>query len=162
MSHLSSENLTFKQRGGWWVVGQFSLLLIIMIIQGPGFPPERFSGKVCHWVGGAIIAASFLTLIWGVISLKKALTPYPYPLTETGLVREGIYAFIRHPLYFGLILGGIGIAVWRMNILAIGFSFLLGIFLNAKANREENWLIQKFPEYDDYRKTTKKIIPFIY
>lgn len=105
---------------------------------------------------------AILFILLGAKNLGEGLTPFPYPAKRAPLVIVGIYRFIRHPLYLGVILGGIGISIFRMNIVSIGLSYCLGLFLNAKANREEEWLRQKFSEYEDYRKKTKKIIPFIF
>lgn len=157
-----SERLTFSQRGGWWVVGQFFLLLLILIIPGPDFPTVILSPVIFHLIGGIFIVTAYLILVSGSKSLRKALTPFPYPIEKAPLIQEGIYHFIRHPLYFGVILGGFGVSFWRMNVLAVGLSVGLTFFLNAKADQEEVWLLQKFPEYEAYRKKTKKLIPFFY
>uniref|UniRef100_A0ACD5GYI5 Methyltransferase family protein n=1 Tax=Desertifilum tharense IPPAS B-1220 TaxID=1781255 RepID=A0ACD5GYI5_9CYAN len=39
---------------------------------------------------------------------------------------------------------------------------ILFIFLNIKANREEAWLSQKYPEYTEYQGRVKKLIPGAY
>jgi protein-S-isoprenylcysteine O-methyltransferase Ste14 len=158
----SARRLTFNQRGGWWIVGQLILHFLILVVPGPAFPSGTFPPILFHWIGGTLITVASLILLSGAKSLSKALTPYPYPIEEAPLIRKGIYCFIRHPLYLGVILGGFGVAVWRMNILSGGFTLFLTFFLNAKANREEAWLLEKFPEYKDYRKKSKKLLPFIY
>jgi protein-S-isoprenylcysteine O-methyltransferase Ste14 len=106
--------------------------------------------------------AATLILFFGAKSLWIALTPYPYPVANAPLIREGIYKYVRHPLYFGLIIGGFGVSIWRINLLALGLSIVLAFYLNAKANLEELWLLQKFSEYESYRSKTKKLIPFLY
>jgi protein-S-isoprenylcysteine O-methyltransferase Ste14 len=159
---LIDENLTFSQRGGWWVVGQFLILLLILIVPGPGFPAFIFNPGFYHLFGASLIGIASFILFSGAKSLWIALTPYPYPIANAPLIREGIYKYVRHPLYFGLILGGFGVSIWRTNFLALGLSMVLPFYLNAKANLEERWLLQKFPDYDSYRKRTKKLIPFLY
>jgi protein-S-isoprenylcysteine O-methyltransferase Ste14 len=159
---LIDENLTFSQRGGWWVVGQFLLLLFILIVPGPGFPAFIFNSDFFHLFGASLIGVATIILFSGAKRLWIALTPYPYPIANAPLIREGIYKYVRHPLYFGLTLGGFGVSFWRINLLAFGLSIALVFYLNAKADLEERWLLQRFPEYDSYRKQTKKLIPFLY
>lgn len=161
MPFFSRED-AFFQRGGWWVVGQFTLLILILTIPTPDFLEIFLSPFSFHLVGGTFIVTATLIILIGVKSLGKGLTPFPHPIGNAPLIQEGLYHFIRHPLYFGVMLGGFGVSMWRRNVLAVGLSVVLVILLKAKANREEVWLIKKFPEYEVYRKKTKQFIPFIY
>jgi len=36
------------------------------------------------------------------------------------------------------------------------------VFFHLKSRREERWLVERYPEYADYQKRVKKIIPFIW
>jgi len=36
------------------------------------------------------------------------------------------------------------------------------MFFDVKAKKEETWLIEKFPDYANYRNSVKKLIPWIY
>lgn len=161
MPFFSREN-AFSQRGGWWVIGQFTLFILILTLPAPDLSEVSFSPFLFHLIGGALITTAILIILTGMKSLGKAMTPFPYPIGNAPLIQEGLYRFVRHPLYSGVVLAGFGVSLWRRNVLAAGLSVALAVLLKAKADQEEVWLIQKFPEYEVYRKKTKQFIPFIY
>ncbi len=79
------------------------------------------------------------------------------------LVIKGPFKHVRHPLYTGLILQGIGIGLLSLSIYGSIFIIIGLAFLIPRIQIEENMLIKKFGnKYREYQKTTKKFIPFIY
>ena len=80
----------------------------------------------------------------------------------TTLVTEGVYRYIRHPLYSSLLFLAWGIFFklpsWLGVLLGLITSVL--IFLTAKAEEREN--IQYFGKsYQKYMKHTKMFVPFV-
>ena len=76
------------------------------------------------------------------------------------LVKDGIYAYIRHPIYAGdmLLLIGLELALNSWLMLAMVFP----IFIFAKqALSEESLLAQTFRDYMAYSRNTKRFIPFV-
>ena len=75
---------------------------------------------------------------------------------------NGPYGYIRHPLYLANILQGVGLHSheWLfVGLLLAGY----GIFvIIASLVREESYLVKTFPEYENYRAKTSRLIPFIY
>lgn len=81
-------------------------------------------------------------------------------LPQQSLVKSGIYGFIRHPIYTGdlLLLIGLELALNSWLVLAV----ILPLVVVAKqATAEESLLSQRFAEYKDYCKQTKRFIPFV-
>lgn len=83
---------------------------------------------------------------------------------DQGLHKSGLYKFIRHPSYFGTILLFIGMGFYFVNWLTLIIITSSVIFAHCyRIKYEEKLLISHFGrEYIDYKKTTKKLIPFIY
>lgn len=78
------------------------------------------------------------------------------------LITSGPYAYVRHPLYTGIIVGiaGTVLIVGDLGSL-IGFFFALAFTL-LKANREERLLEAEFgPAYAAYRQRTGTLLPRI-
>jgi len=69
---------------------------------------------------------------------------------------------VRHPIYSGIIIGAFGWSLLRGSIIALVLSVALLVFFHLKSRREERWLVERYPEYADYQKRVKKIIPFIW
>ena len=108
---------------------------------------------VAFGLGFAVWARRHLGRDWsGTITLKEGHT----------LVRSGPYKWIRHPIYTGILLGFAGTAIavgqWR-SLFATGF-FTLGILVRCHV--EEQKMAETFPEYDDYRRHTWALLPYIY
>ena len=79
------------------------------------------------------------------------------------LVKDGLYKHVRHPLYLGEILRNFGIVL----IFSSGYGILLvligAVFLLVRIKREEEMLVEAFgPDYKDYKRKTKRLIPHIY
>lgn len=100
--------------------------------------------------------------IMGTLSLKSSLTPFPAARRSSRLVRHGIYRFMRHPLYTGVMAAAAGWATWRGSLLALAITALLGWFFDDKSRAEERWLCQVFPDYPDYARKVRRFIPGLY
>jgi protein-S-isoprenylcysteine O-methyltransferase Ste14 len=78
------------------------------------------------------------------------------------LVERGPYGRIRHPMYSGLLLMLLGVAIYYGRYLwtVIFFSCLFGLYF--KSRREEVLLAKALPDYEAYRQRTKALIPFVW
>lgn len=114
-------------------------------------------------VGVAICAVGLFVAIWsrkvlGVewsrdVELKKGHQ----------LVERGPYRFMRHPIYTGHLLMGLGTAIASGLLIAfVGLvSFLAGFWI--KLNQEERLLLRGFPdEYPAYKARVKALIPYLF
>lgn len=78
------------------------------------------------------------------------------------LVTQGIYKLIRHPMYFAQLVALLPLVIDYYSLIRLAVFFWLIITLLLKINFEEEHLTEHFQGYSDYRKKTKKLIPFIY
>ena len=78
------------------------------------------------------------------------------------MAETGPYRWVRHPLYLGLIVAGLGTASSRTSLVSLAATIGLAIVLDLKRRREEAWLVERFPGYEAYRRRTKALIPFVY
>lgn len=79
------------------------------------------------------------------------------------LVTHGIYRYVRHPVYLGVIIAIIGIPVYASSLYGLMIMIaLIPVILN-RIRLEERLLTEEFGDaYLEYKTTTKKLIPFIY
>lgn len=154
------------RRGEWYVVAQVALLALVFI--GPRSPtgwsawpaglaaPARLIGIV------AIALGSVLLLTGGFKLGRPDLTPLPYP-REGGMLRQsGPYAIVRHPMYAGAVAIAFGWALLVQGTLTLVYALAMLGFADIKATREEQWLLGRYPEYAEYRRRVRKLIPFVY
>ena len=153
------------------VKGEFWVIVQIVLLVGIAFVPARI-GNFLAWpealigptaiigigigfVGLAIVSVSAL-------NLGRSLSILPRPKDDSVLIQSGLYSLVRHPIYLGVIVTALGWSLFRTSVLALLLTAILVIFFDRKAAREEIWLMQKFPEYADYRRRVRKLIPWIY
>jgi protein-S-isoprenylcysteine O-methyltransferase Ste14 len=81
---------------------------------------------------------------------------------EPELVTSGPYHRVRHPIYSGILLAGVGTAV-ALNWLWLLAVVLTGVYFVYSATVEERYMSEQFPEaYPVYRRSTKMLVPFIF
>jgi protein-S-isoprenylcysteine O-methyltransferase Ste14 len=153
------------QRGEYWFLIQVVLILGFFLV--PVYHPAGLSlaAPEVYWLWGVTAAVGILALILlgkGLLDLGRNLTPLPHPKDDAELVQTGVYALVRHPLYGGLTLAAGSWAIAQLSFSHLAAAVILFVFLNAKASQEEEWLTQRFPEYTEYKKSVKKLIPWLY
>ncbi len=80
------------------------------------------------------------------------------------LVQEGIYKYVRHPAYTGLLLGSLGCITLFGSLLGYAAFVFLGVpAMLYRIRVEEVALTEQLgDEYVDYCRKTKRLIPFVY
>lgn len=117
--------------------------------------PPQLAGAALA-VGGAALS------IAGLASLGRALTPFPRPLDDASLRQTGIYGWVRHPVYSGLVLASFGWALLWLSAAGAATSVVAFFFFDRKSAYEERMLSERFPQYADYAGRVKKLVPGIY
>jgi protein-S-isoprenylcysteine O-methyltransferase Ste14 len=105
------------------------------------------------------VVAGALVVLAGLIALGTHLTPMPRPKPTTELVTGGIYRWIRHPLYTGIILVCVGWAIYTASISRLVFTMGLWVLFNYKCRLEEQYLLERFEAYKDYMSRTGRFLP---
>ncbi|PIQ96312.1 MAG: hypothetical protein COV67_10160 [Nitrospinae bacterium CG11_big_fil_rev_8_21_14_0_20_56_8] len=113
---------------------------------GFGFTPLIYFGL-------AIGAAGMLLWIGAMFSLGPRLAVLP---GASDLVTRGVYRYLRHPLYVGIVLALLGLFLACGSIFGLAFLVLGVVPLNvARARWEDRALQEQFGEaYATYRRRT--------
>lgn len=151
--------MRFGEQGEWYVVGQFALLGLLGLALW--FTPSLSPGWLSR-LGQGLAWGGLLVLLLAAWQLGHNLTALPKPRPEGYLVQTGLYRLVRHPIYFGILLWAIGSSLAHLNLWTVGLSALLFGLLNGKAALEERFLERLYPEYPEYKRRVKKLIPWIY
>jgi len=150
----------FLERGGLWVVGQVCLLLGVVACALVW--RAQWHGLLTLVSALTAFALAAVSGLLGALAIGRNLTPFPKPGPRKTLVRHGIYGVVRHPLYSSVILASLGWALLWASGPALAMTAVLAVFLDAKARREERWLREQFPEYADYARRVRRLVPWIY
>jgi protein-S-isoprenylcysteine O-methyltransferase Ste14 len=110
------------------------------------------SGLALAVFGGIIITLALL-------QINKNLSPFPTPKESSSLLQNGLYKYMRHPIYTGIILLFIGFSVYQNSGYKLLISLLLVILFYLKSIYEEERLEQTFPDYKNYKTKTGRFFP---
>jgi len=149
-------------RGEGWVALQVVLLAAIVTagMRGWRWPSSTRSLRLLA-AGPATLAGAYL-LAAGIGGLGKQITPFPKPVQQASLRRDGAYGLVRHPIYGGVLLLA---AAWSLvsSPAALAPWAVSALFLDAKRRREESWLSEEHPEYEAYRREVRhSLVPFVW
>jgi len=152
-------------RGEGWLALQGVCFALVAAARWSAPPaPDGTLALVLRLLAYAAAAVGAAMVVSGIIQLRRAdaLAAVPHPLAGGSLVVSGAYRLVRHPIYGGLILIALALAIDRPWAGSFFAAALLAVVLDLKRRREELWLAQRYPQYPDYRRQTKALIPFLY
>ena len=79
------------------------------------------------------------------------------------LITTGVYGYVRHPIYTGVLLMALGSGLSAGTILAFLPFLALLFFFWFKSKGEEELLTEHFPrEYPAYKRRVKALIPYVF
>lgn len=139
-----------------WALVSAQILIIAFLLADMPWVAYRADFQIWQLFGALLALGGILGLGW------RSFSVFPEPKARGRLVQTGVYAYIRHPMYAGLLVF-CGVLIWQnFNWLRLGlFLGLVGVLV-LKIFIEENELEKKFPEYSDYKKSTNRLIPFLW
>jgi protein-S-isoprenylcysteine O-methyltransferase Ste14 len=147
-----------RLKGNLLVLGQFVLLGLLILVPSSGLNTGVFSYFLSA-VAILSLLAGFVIFGLSALALGKSLTAHPIPGKNAVLVTDGLYKFVKHPIYSGLILAGFGLVITGGFFPHVIFFIALLLLLNYKASFEEALLAKTYAGYADYSKKTGRFVP---
>ena len=113
-------------------------------------------------LGLVLFALGLAFAIWARVNIGRN---WGTPMTrkdEPELVTSGPYHLVRHPIYTGILVAGIGTSV-ALNWTWLIAAGLAGIYFVYSATVEERYLAERFPDtYPTYKCSTKMLLPYVF
>jgi protein-S-isoprenylcysteine O-methyltransferase Ste14 len=157
-----------KKLENWGERAQHGLMVILgfwLLFPGPvrlGWLDNRLVPNVREaWVAGlALTAVGVGMSIWARFSLGSNWSGMVTLKNDHVLVRQGLYRWIRHPIYTGILLGMVGSALICGQLRGwMGVGVVLAAFY-FKARREERFLREEFGAgFDEHLRQTGMFLP---
>lgn len=137
------------------------LQFALMLVQLPGAWPPASSAWVTL-AAALLLAGVAIGLAALAINRPGNFNIRPELKSGAQLASRGVYRWIRHPMYSAVLLAIMGVVLldprpWRFA----AWLALLAVLL-MKAQREERYLLQRFPDYEAYRRRTWRLLPGLY
>ena len=156
---FSKQGVLNNSKGEWYLFSQIFLILLHFIPPYPkikhlAFPINTFF----IIIGLAISILGLIIIIKAFIDLGENLTPLPYPINKSILIKDNSYKNVRHPLYKGILFISLGICISSLSLIHLFLLISLSYILKIKALKEEEQLKIKFPEYKKYIKEVPAIV----
>jgi protein-S-isoprenylcysteine O-methyltransferase Ste14 len=140
---------------GWSFVAAQAVLLIALVLL-----PGRDDWPTPTWfrlVGSLVFLAGVVVLAMASLNLGRALTPTPVPSPHGRLTTAGLYRFVRHPIYTGVLAIVVGITLRSGSVFTLAMATTTIAFFSVKARWEEGQLMKA---YRDYAASTPRFVPF--
>jgi protein-S-isoprenylcysteine O-methyltransferase Ste14 len=149
--------MTDKKKSRLLVTIQFVLLAVIFFI--PVGEPNRLIPQFVLGVGSFIVWPGLGIVLISIFKLGQSLTASPIPKKDSELKTDGLYKWMRHPIYTGLMLTTLGISLEAGSTSKLFFAASLMVLFDYKAKWEETFLLKRYPEYRQYMSKTGRFVP---
>lgn len=104
--------------------------------------------------------AGLLVVGVGLLNLGASASPFPVPVEGGALRIGGLFRFVRHPIYSGVILWALTTAARSGSVIAAACAVGLVMWLSMKARWEEQRLTAHYPGYTEYAARTPRFVPW--
>jgi protein-S-isoprenylcysteine O-methyltransferase Ste14 len=137
-----------------WGLAVIAGLALDWLVPWPFLPANLPAG----WLGAMVFVLALALVAWAIVTITRAGSNVPTNLPTTTIVGSGPYRFTRNPIYLGMFLGLIGLAIafdnpWLLMML-VPFALIIPYVVVA---REEAYLERKFGDvYRGYRSRVRR------
>lgn len=173
---LAQFNKKATRSGAWRIAWLFRLAVIVGVLVTMSFRRHAAAGLIGpirrllplhpglpgQWVGAGLCLVGFSWAFWARAHLGRNWG-IPMSLRQGHeLVTSGPYAYVRHPIYTGILLAMFG-SILAVDLLWLVLFAMAFVYFLVSARTEEKMMVAQFPDaYPAYRCRTKILIPFVF
>lgn len=162
--HLRRRGTKIERRdtGSQFLIIGCILLSIVIAFTFAGSGIAMLPGFISY-AGSALMLAGIVIRQWSIAVLGSFFSPAVGIQKGQKVVNRGPYRLVRHPSYTGafLIITGVGLALRSWGAVLV-ILFITGLAYSYRIRMEEKVLVSELgDEYVQYKKKTKKLIPYI-
>lgn len=141
-------------KGRLLVAVQFACLIALVLIPSASAPTAtRFLvARLIVAIAGTILAIAF-------INLRESVTVYPEPRAGVPFITQGIYKYVRHPMYIGVLLFGASMVVTKWTLASLAIWLVLFADLQIKYHYEDRLLAARWPDAALYQASVGALLP---
>jgi protein-S-isoprenylcysteine O-methyltransferase Ste14 len=112
-------------------------------------------------VGIIVQSAAAVLMLWARLTLGWRSFHAAANPTEGGLVTSGPYQWVRHPIYLAILAFLWAGVASRGTILDVLIAIVATGAVAVRMGTEEVLIVERYPDYADYARRTKRLIPFL-
>ena len=146
---------------GPWLIGGITLLdAVVLYFVSHVYKIGVLEG-IWAWIFRIVGVALFISgiAIWYIGSILSGMDDN---IRDNKLKTDGIYAWVRNPMYTGFWFAITGITfIWRNFFMVLTFLIGWAVITIVLINTEEKWLLKVYGnEYTEYKKRVNRCIPW--
>ena len=139
------------------------VVLVVLLVRVGAFRDHAHNtNAVLAGLGLCLLALGLGFAVWARVHIGRN---WGTPMTQKDdpeLVTSGPYHLVRHPIYSGIVVAGIGTAVALSWFWLVAVA-LAGTYFVYSATVEERYMAERFPDtYPAYKASTKMLVPFLF
>lgn len=142
---------------GWLFVAIQAALLGALI-----FVPGRADWPTPPWlraIGYGIFLVGITAAAVAALGLGRSLTPTPVPSPRGELTTAGLYRWVRHPIYTGVLTIVVALTIRSGSWVHVAIAVVTFVFFDRKARWEEQRLAERYDGYPAYASVTPRFFP---
>ena len=165
---FSAKRTVERRVNRWWPVPLLLIAaIVIRFLPGLGGPQSG----VVFWtrsapeetIADAIAFLGLVVAIWARTVLGGNWSAGVAFKARHELVERGPYRYVRHPMYSGILLLSLGLAIWFGNLTGVAIFAIIFAGFWLRSRLEEKLLTRHFPvDYPAYKRRTKALVPFVF
>jgi protein-S-isoprenylcysteine O-methyltransferase Ste14 len=148
------------------VIVWFMVLFLPMTIVPPYTDRHdvwSIDGDGVRYLGLALFCTGSVIRLIAVFALGHRFSGLVAIQQNHKLKTDGIYRYVRHPSYTGLLVAMIGFVLVFRSTIGLVLNVILFFLLLSRMIDEEKFLEAEFgDEYRTYQKRTRRLLPFVY
>jgi protein-S-isoprenylcysteine O-methyltransferase Ste14 len=142
-------------------------VVILAVVLIPPYCDRRgiwvIDGDTLRYFGLFLFVVGSILRLAAVFELGHRFSGLVAIQPDHQLKTDGLYRYIRHPSYTGLLGSMIGYVFIFRSVIGLVLCALLFLLLVSRMNDEERFLEAHFgDEYPNYRLRTRRLVPFVY
>ena len=140
------------------IVPPVYFLAAVLLMVGLNYfvPVQTILNAPITYLGVGMIAFGLFIVVWPAVTFGKVGTPIKPFEDSTRLVTNGMYRITRNPMYLGMVVVLLGIAVLFGNASPFLIAPLFGWLIQTKFVKFEEALLEK-TFGDEYRRYKQKV-----
>ena len=143
-----------------WFIRYSSVIILFLALYYPNkYLYVLYQSQYSLYIGIAVSSIATIMFLSARVSLGNEYSPCYDSYMPSDIIKEGLYKYVRHPIYISNILLIIGVFISSGSQLMLLNLLILSVYYFISAMIEEREIVKHYPKYKSYKNETGMFIP---